>query len=55
MRRVDHIDPPDRAAWEARRIWFETAGEPHPHANCMLSEQACALRANVQSAFCTRA
>lgn len=53
---MEHLDRPDEAVWDERRLWFEgreaasaRAGAPAP------SEQACALMLDLQAVFCAGA
>ncbi|MHA1600909.1 MAG: hypothetical protein ACTSW2_08780 [Alphaproteobacteria bacterium] len=53
---MEHLDRPDEALWDERRLWFEgretayaRAGAPAP------SEQACALMIDLQAVFCAGA
>jgi hypothetical protein len=53
---MGHLDRPDEAVWDERRLWFEEreaacarAGAPAP------SEQACALMIDLQAVFCAGA
>jgi hypothetical protein len=53
---MEHLDPPEVAVWDERRLWFEEreaarsrAGAPAP------GEQACALMIDLQAAFCAGA
>jgi hypothetical protein len=41
--------------WEERRDWFEQRAEPPDEGGYLLSEQACALTADLQCAFCAGA
>lgn len=54
---MDPLDHPSVETWEARREWFENTMEEaqHPLANYILSEQACAMTADLQAAFCAGA
>ena len=53
---MQHLEHPSRELWEERRQWFESVDEQCQGQGCyMLSEQACALTADVQSAFCAGA
>lgn len=52
---VDHLNCLSRCTWESRRRWFEAAEEAaRGQGGYLLSKQACALTADVQSAFCAR-
>jgi hypothetical protein len=39
--------------WEERRAWFEAQATEPDSGSYLLSEQACALSADLQSAFCS--
>jgi len=53
---MDHLEHPSRENWDKRRSWFESVEESHQgNGNYLVSEQACALIADVQSAFCAGA
>lgn len=53
---MDHLECPSPAVWEERRAWFESLNEELMGAGSYLvSEQACALIAEVQSSFCAGA
>jgi hypothetical protein len=53
---VDHLEHPTREVWEQRRTWFERVDESaRGEAGYLVSEQACALTAEVQAAFCAGA
>jgi hypothetical protein len=41
--------------WELRREWFEQKAEPPDDGGYLLSEQACAVVADLQCAFCAGA
>ncbi|HEY2861978.1 MAG TPA: hypothetical protein VGJ21_26495 [Terracidiphilus sp.] len=49
-----HLEHPSREMWELRRDWFEQKAEP-PDGGYLLSEQACAVVADLQCAFCAGA
>lgn len=49
---MDHLEYPSEIVWESRRSWFESKAEPSNDGGYLLSEQACALVADLQSAFC---
>jgi hypothetical protein len=50
---MDHLECPDIKTWEARRLWFEQEEEgAGGEGSYLVSEQACALIAEVQSIFC---
>lgn len=53
---MEHLEHPPKEIWEARRNWFETVEEKaRGEAGYLVSEQACALTADVQAAFCAGA
>jgi hypothetical protein len=53
---MEHIEYPSREVWEQRRKWFESVEEKaQGNGSYLVSEQACALTADVQSAFCAGA
>lgn len=53
---MDHLEHPSAEIWEQRRKWFEAADEKYERGcSYLLSEQACALTADVQAAFCAGA
>jgi hypothetical protein len=53
---MDHLDPPSAELWESRRAWFEVVEDKsRGEGSYLLSEQACALTAEVQACFCTGA
>ena len=53
---MDHLECPTNQIWEARRNWFEMLNdEISGEGSYLVSEQACALIAEVQSVFCTGA
>ncbi|OPY65050.1 MAG: hypothetical protein A4E57_03317 [Syntrophorhabdaceae bacterium PtaU1.Bin034] len=53
---MEHIEYPSRQTWEQRREWFESVEEKaRGDGSYIVSEQACALTADVQSAFCAGA
>ena len=53
---MEHLEHPSSNLWEERRKWFEKIEEDaRGQGNYMVSEQACALTADVQSAFCAGA
>lgn len=53
---MDHLDHPSKETWEQRRSWFEAVEEEARGERAYLvSEQACALTAEVQAAFCAGA
>jgi hypothetical protein len=53
---MEHIEYPSGQTWEQRREWFESVEEKARGDGCyIVSEQGCALTADVQSAFCAGA
>ena len=51
-----HLDHPSEGLWNERRTWFEKVEERRRgDGNYLSSEQACALTADVQCAFCAGA
>lgn len=53
---MDHVDLPSNELWESRRAWFEQVEEDaRGEGSYFLSEQACALTADVQACFCVGA
>jgi hypothetical protein len=50
-----HLEHPLAEVWEERRNWFEQKAEPPDEGGYLLSEQACALTADLQCAFCAGA
>jgi len=53
---MDHLDHPSFEVWEERRRWVENLAEPeNAWGGYLISEQAAALSADVQSAFCAGA
>jgi len=53
---LEHLEHPPQEVWEERRMWFEDVLErAQGEGNYLVSEQACALTADVQSAFCAGA
>jgi hypothetical protein len=53
---MEHIEHPSHKIWEQRRRWFESVEEKaRGEGNYIVSDQACALTADVQAAFCTGA
>lgn len=53
---MDHLEHPPFELWESRRHWFEaTMNREMGEGSFMVSEQACALSADVQAAFCAGA
>lgn len=49
-----HLEHPSHEMWEFRRDWFEQKAEP-PDDGGLVSEQACAVVADLQCAFCAGA
>jgi len=53
---MEHLDRPDEAVWDERRLWFEGREAAHARAGAPApSEQACALMIDLQSVFCAGA
>jgi len=53
---MDHLEHPSYSLWEDRRQWFESINDKaQGEGSYIVSEQACALTAEVQSAFCAGA
>lgn len=53
---MDHLEHPSQELWNERRRWFESINEAAcGDAGYLVSEQACALTADVQAAFCAGA
>lgn len=53
---MEHLEPPSEKLWNQRRDWFENqVTEYEEHASYLVSEQACALMAEVQSCYCAGA
>jgi len=53
---MEHLGHPTEQIWEERRRWFESLEEEtRGEGNYLISEQACALIAEVQSVFCAGA
>jgi hypothetical protein len=53
---MEHLDHPSAAVWAQRQAWFERVEESaRGEGSYFVSEQACALSAEVQSAFCAGA
>lgn len=50
-----HLECPSSEMWELRREWFEQKAEPPDDGGYLLSEQACAVVADLQCAFCAGA
>ena len=50
-----HLEHPSTKMWEERRDWFEQNAEPPDEGGYLLSEQACAVVADLQCAFCAGA
>ena len=53
---MDHLACPVKEVWKERQKWFEATGEKYQGiGSYLVSDQACALIADVQSAFCAGA
>lgn len=53
---MDHLELPGESTWESRRAWFEQVEkDARGEGSYLLSEQACALTADVQVCFCAGA
>lgn len=53
---MDWLEHPNRKSWESRQRWFEEKGESYQGVGSyFVSEQACALIGEVQTAFCAGA
>lgn len=53
---MEHLEHPDEATWNERREWFENLVEQYQgQGSYFVSDQACALIAEVQSCFCAGA
>jgi len=53
---MEHLDRPDEAVWDERRLWFEEREAVHARAGALApSEQACALMIDLQAVFCAGA
>ncbi len=53
---MDHLQHPSRELWDERRGWFEAVEEQvRGDGSYLVSEQACALTADVQAVFCAGA
>lgn len=50
-----HLEHPSTDMWEKRRDWFEQKAKLPDEGGYLLSEQACALTADLQCAFCAGA
>lgn len=50
-----HLEHLSLEMWKERRDWFEQNAEPPDDGGYLLSEQACALTADLQCAFCAGA
>lgn len=50
-----HLKHPSEEIWELRRVWFGQEAEPPDDGGYLVSEQACALVADLQCAFCAGA
>jgi len=53
---MDWLEHPSDEVWESRQHWFEEVGESYQgEGSYFVSEQACALIGEVQTAFCAGA
>lgn len=53
---MEHLEPPSENLWNQRRDWFESQlTECEERASYLVSEQACALMAEVQACYCAGA
>ena len=53
---LEHLEHPSREIWDSRRNWFEEVEQrARGDGSYFVSEQACALTADVQAAFCAGA
>ena len=53
---MEHLEYPTYETWDQRRRWFEDLNEEYFRgSSCLVSDQACAILADVQSAFCAGA
>lgn len=53
---MEYLEPPSEEVWNRRRDWFESQiSEYEERASYLVSEQACALMAEVQSCYCAGA
>jgi len=53
---MDWLEHPSKESWESRQRWFEGQGESYQgEGSYFVSEQACALIGEVQTAFCAGA
>ena len=53
---MDYLEYPTADSWEERRAWFERTNEKYAgQGSYLVSEQACALLAEVQASYCTGA
>lgn len=50
-----HLEHPPKTMWEVRQRWFEQKAEQPDDGGYLLSEQACALVADLQCVFCAGA
>ncbi len=50
-----HLEHPSKEMWEVRRRWFEQKAEPPDDGGYLVSEQACALVADLRCVFCAGA
>ena len=53
---MEHLEHPSRELWDERHEWFEAIDARNQGEGAyLLSEQACALTADVEAAFCAGA
>lgn len=53
---TDFLEHPNKELWESRQRWFEEVSESYAGKGAyMVSDQACALIGEVQTAFCAGA
>lgn len=53
---MEHLDPPDEVIWDERRLWLQEREAHFGQGGAgVLSEQACALMLDLQTAFCAGA
>jgi len=53
---MEHLERPDEARWDERRLWFEAQEAARSRAGATApSEQACALMIELQAVFCVGA
>ncbi len=50
-----HLEHPSKEKWEVRRRWFEQKAKQPDDGGYLVSEQACALIADLQCVFCAGA